>query len=214
MENGADNTELNQNNNKEETNEEQNENQSQQGFFQKYFWFIIFFIAFQIGIRIFKQNKDDPNDPKLTCIFEEGTKFDVNFYLSPKDHYSVIRDSKPIFTIKDMLFSYVNYSTNSLDNQINITYNMNYLYKRKNFKNSRLYLIAEIKLENDVFKRLHEFYGLEKVDLIRSINIFRYISILRGVPCIPLFSLFIKIFNFILSPAMLYLFTDVTFIFV
>ena len=181
MEKGADNTELNQNTNKDSTNEDQNENQPQQGFFQKYFWFIIFFIAFQIGIRIFKQNKEDPNDPKLTCIFEEGTKFDVNFYLSPKDHYSVIRDSNPIYTIKDMLFSYVNYSTNSLDNQINITYNMSYLYKRKNYKNSRLYLIAEIKLENDVFKRLHEFYGLEKPDLIRSINILKYVEDLTGL---------------------------------
>ena len=74
-------------NNKEEKKQvEQTEDQPQQGFFQKYFWYILFFVAFQIGTKIFKSSKEDPNEPKLTCIFEEGTKFDVNFYLSPKDY--------------------------------------------------------------------------------------------------------------------------------
>ena len=176
MSKSAENPELNEN-----KNEEKKEAESQPGFFQKYFYYILFFIAVQIGMRIFRSNKEDPNEPKLTCIFEEGTKFDVNFYLSPKDHPSVIRESKPIYTIKDMKFSYENYSTYSLDNQINITYNISYLYKRKNHKNSRLYLIAEIKLENDVYKRLNEFYGLEKQDLIRSINILKYIEDLTGL---------------------------------
>ena len=180
MEKSADNTELNENK-KEEINSEQKEEESKPGFFQKYIWYILFCIAFQIGIRLFKTNKEDPNDPVFTCILEEGTKFDVNFYLSPKDHHSVVRESKPIYTIKDMKFSYENYSTYSLDNQINVTYNLSYLYKRKNHKNSRLYLIAEIKLENDVYKRLNEFYGLEKGDLIRSINILKYIEDLTGL---------------------------------
>ena len=161
--------------------EQKTENKSEPGFFQKYFWFILFFIAFQIGTRIIKQTKDNPNDPKLTCIFEEGTKFDINFYLSTRDHYSIIKDTKPIYTIKDMIFSYNNYSLNSLDNQINVTYNMSFLNKKKNLKNSALYLIAEIKLENDIFKTLNKFYGLEKSDLIRSINILKYIDDLPGL---------------------------------
>ena len=173
-------TQLNENK-KEENSENQTENQSQPGFFQKYIWYIIFFIAFQIGLRIFKSQKDDPNEPKFTCIFEEGTKFDVNFYLSSKDHYSVIKDKKPIYTIKDMVFSYENYSHNSLDNQINITYNISYLYKRKNHKNSHLYLIAEIKLANDLFKQLNQYNGLEKQDLIRSMNILKYVEDLSGL---------------------------------
>ena len=172
------NTELKENKKEEE---EQNEKQSQPGFFQKYLWFILFFIAFQIGLKFFNANRENPNDPKLNCIFEEGTKFDVNFYLSTKDHYSVIENSKPIYTIKDMVFSYENYSSNSLDNQINITFNMSYLNKRKNLKNSRLYLIAELHLDNDVFQRLHEFYDLQKRDLIRSINILKYVDDLSGL---------------------------------
>ena len=169
-------------NNKEEKKQvEQTEDQPQQGFFQKYFWYILFFVAFQIGTKIFRSSKEDPNEPKLTCIFEEGTKFDVNFYLSTRDHHSIIKDSKPIYTIKDMIFSYNNYSSNSLDNQVNVTYNMSYLNKKKNLKNSALYLIAEIKLENDVFKTLNKFYGLEKSDLIRSINILKYIDDLPGL---------------------------------
>ena len=177
--NNSNNNQINKNEEKEKEN--QTETESQPGFFSKYFYFILFFIAFQIGMWIIKSTKDDPNDPKLTCIFEEGTKFDVNFYLSPKEHYSVIKDSKPIYTIKDMKFSYENYSSNSLDNEINITYNISYLYRRKNHKNSALYLIAEIKLDNDVFKQLNQYYGLEKQDLIRSMNILKYVEDLSGL---------------------------------
>ena len=183
MENQSENTkEQLEENKKDQISEENSENKKQEpGFFQKYYLYIIFFIAFQIGLRFFNKNREDPNEPKLTCIFEEGTKFDVNFYLSSKDHYSIIRDSKPIYTIKDMIFSYENYSSNSFDNMVNITYNISYLYKRKNHKNSKLYLIAEIKLSNDEFKRLNEYYGLEKQDLIRSINILKYIEDLSGL---------------------------------
>ena len=180
MEKEEENTSLNQNK-KEENPENPEENNSQQGFFQKYIWYIIFFVAFQIGLRLFNQNKENPNEPKFTCIFEEGTKFDVNFYLSSRDHFSVIKDSKPIYTIKNMTFSYENYSSYSFDNQINITYNLSYLYKRKNHKNSRLYLFAEIKLDEDVFQRLNEFYQLQKKDLIRSINILKYVEDLSGL---------------------------------
>ena len=165
---------------KEKEKQKQKE-QEQQSFCQKYYLFIIFFIAFQIGSIFFNKAKEDPNVPKFTCIFEEGTKFDVNFYLSPKDHYSVIKDSKPIYTIKDMIFSYENYSSYSFDNEINITYNISYLYKRKNHKNSRLYLISELKLEDDVFQRLNDFYGLEKKDLIKGINILKYVDDLTGL---------------------------------
>ena len=80
-----------------------------------------------------------------------------------------------------MTFSYENYSSYSFDNQINITYNLSYLYKRKNHKNSRLYLFAEIKLDEDVFQRLNEFYQLQKKDLIRSINILKYVEDLSGL---------------------------------
>ena len=180
MEKEEENTSLNQNK-KEENPENPEENNSQQGFFQKYIWYIIFFVAFQIGLRLFNQNKENPNEPKFNCIFEEGTKFDVNFYLSSRDHFSVIKDSKPIYTIKNMTFSYENYSSYSFDNQINITYNLSYLYKRKNHKNSRLYLFAEIKLDEDVFQRLNEFYQLQKKDLIRSINILKYVEDLSGL---------------------------------
>ena len=173
-------TQLNKNKN-EELSENQNGEQPQPGFFRKYFWFILFFIAFQIGLKFFNSMKDDPNEPKFTCIFEEGTKFDINFYLSSKDHYSVTKESQPIYTIKDMVFSYTNYSHNSLDNEVNITYNMSYLYKRKNHKNSHLYLITEIKLDSDVFKRLNQYYGLEKTDLIKSINILKYVEDLTGL---------------------------------
>ena len=173
-------TQLNKNKN-EELSENQNGEQPQPGFFRKYFWFILFFIAFQIGLKFFNSMKDDPNEPKFTCIFEEGTKFDINFYLSSKDHYSVTKESQPIYTIKDMVFSYTNYSHNSFDNEVNITYNMSYLYKRKNHKNSHLYLITEIKLDSDVFKRLNQYYGLEKTDLIKSINILKYVEDLTGL---------------------------------
>jgi hypothetical protein len=80
-----------------------------------------------------------------------------------------------------MIFSYTNYSYNSFDNEINVTYNLSYLYKRKSHKNSRLYLITEIKLDNDVFKRLNQYYGLEKNDLIKSINILKYVEDLTGL---------------------------------
>ena len=149
------------------------------GFFKKYIWYIVFFIAFRIGTGLF--GKANSNEPKLTGIFEEGTKFDVNFYLSSKDHYSSIKNIEPIYTIKDMIYSYKNFSSHSFENEINVTYNISYLYRRRNHKNSRLYLISEIKLDTDVFKRLNKYHGLEKSDLIRSINILKYVEDLTGL---------------------------------
>ena len=175
MSKNDENSQQNENLNKKTPQEQNNQPPEEQpGFFQKYMWYVIFFIAFQIGSSFIRKN--NPNDPLLTGILEEGTKFDVNFYLSTKDHYTSIKDKEPIYTIKDMIFSYKNYSLNSLENEINITYNISYLYRRKNHKNSRLYLISEVKLDNDVFKRLNKYHGLEKSDLIRSINILKYVE--------------------------------------
>ena len=181
MSKNEENSQQNENLNKKSPQEQNNQPpaEEQPGFFQKYMWYIIFFIAFQIGSSFFRKN--NPNDPLLTGILEEGTKFDVNFYLSTKDHYTSIKDKEPIYTIKDMIFSYKNYSLNSLENEINITYNISYLYRRKNHKNSRLYLISEVKLDTDVFKRLNKYHGLEKSDLIRSINILKYVEDLTGL---------------------------------
>ena len=153
MENQPENTkEQLEENTKEQISEENSENKKQEpGFFQKYYLYIIFFIAFQIGLRFFNKNREDPNEPKFTCIFEEGTKFDVNFYLSSKDHYSVIRDSKPIYTIKDMKFSYENYSSNSFDNMINITYNVYLKIIDREIEETYSYeIIAEIDLVKGV----------------------------------------------------------------
>jgi hypothetical protein len=160
---------------------EQNQQQAEEqpGFFRKYMWYIIIFVAFRIGTSIF--GKNNSNEPKLTGILEEGTKFDVNFYLSPKDHYTSIKNIDPIYTIKDMIFSYKNFSSYSFENEINVTYNISYLFRRKNHKNSRLYLISEIKLDDDIFKRLNRYHGLEKEDLIRSINILKYVEDLTGL---------------------------------
>jgi hypothetical protein len=80
-----------------------------------------------------------------------------------------------------MIFSYKNFSSYSFENEINVTYNISYLYRRKNHKNSRLYLISEIKLDDDIFKRLNRYHGLEKEDLIRSINILKYVEDLTGL---------------------------------
>ena len=181
MSKNDENSQQNENLNKKSPQEQNNQQppEEQPGFFQKYMWYIIFFIAFQIGSSFFRKN--NPNEPKLAGILEEGTKFDVNFYLSTKDHYTSIKDKEPIFTIKDMIYSYKNFSLNSLENEINITYNISYLYRRKNHKNSRLYLISEVKLDTDVFKRLNKYHGLEKSDLIRSINILKYVEDLTGL---------------------------------
>ena len=160
-------------------NQQQQQTEEQPGFFKKYIWYIVFFIAFRIGMNFFG-NKNS-NEPKLAGIIEEGTKFDVNFYLSTKDHYTSIKNIEPIYTIKDMIFSYKNFSSHSFENEINITYNISYLYRRKNHKNSRLYLISELKLDADVFKRLNQYHGLEKEDLIRSINILKYVEDLTGL---------------------------------
>ena len=159
--------------------EENNQQEEQPGFFKKYMWYIIIFIGFRIGSSLF--GKANSNEPKLTGVFEEGTKFDINFYLSPKDHYTSIQNIEPIYTIKDMIFSYTNFSSNSFENEINITYNLSYLYRRKNHKNSRLYLISELKLNSDSYKRLNQYYGLNKEDLIRSINILKYVEDLTGL---------------------------------
>ena len=180
MSKNEENSQQNENLNKKSPQEQNNQPPAEEpGFFQKYMWYIIFFIAFQIGSSFIRKN--NPNDPLLTGILEEGTKFDVNFYLSTKDHYTSIKDKEPIYTIKDMVFSYKNFSLNSLENEINITYNISYLYRRKNHKNSRLYLISEVKLDTDVFKRLNKYHGLEKSDLIRSINILKYVEDLTGL---------------------------------
>jgi len=174
------NTEQKQNIENKNTNEENSQQTEQQpGFFRKYIWYIVFFIAFRIGTSLF--GKANSNEPKLTGILEEGIKFDINFYLSPKDHYTSINNIKPIYTIKDMIYSYKNFSSNSLENEINITYNISYLYKRKNHKNSRLYLLSELKLDTDTFKRLNQYHGLQKEDLIRSINILKYVEDLTGL---------------------------------
>ena len=174
------NTEQKQNIENKNTNEENSQQTEQQpGFFRKYIWYIVFFIAFRIGTSLF--GKANTNEPKLTGILEEGIKFDINFYLSPKDHYTSINNIKPIYTIKDMIYSYKNFSSNSLENEINITYNISYLYKRKNHKNSRLYLLSELKLDTDTFKRLNQYHGLQKEDLIRSINILKYVEDLTGL---------------------------------
>ena len=166
--------------NEEKKEQDANQNQEEQpGFFKKYFWYILLFIAFRIGSSIFK--RDNPNEPKLTGIIEEGTKFDVNFYLTTKDHYTSIKNIEPIYTIKNMIYSYKNFSSNSLDNEVNITYNISYIQRRKNHKNSRLYLISELKLDTDTFKRYNKYYGLEKEDLIRSINILKYVEDLTGL---------------------------------
>ena len=169
-------------NEKVEKNSQGTENPQQEeqpGFFRKYIWYIVFFIAFRIGSSL--MSKANTNDPKLTGAIEEGTKFDVNFYLTTKDHYTSIKDLEPIYTIKDMIYSYKNFSSNSLENEINITYNLSYLYRRKNHKNSRLYLMSEIKLDTDVYKRLNRYHGLTKEDLIRSINILKYVEDLTGL---------------------------------
>jgi hypothetical protein len=174
------NTEQKQNIENKNTNEENSQQTEQQpGFFRKYIWYIVFFIAFRIGTSLF--GKANSNEPKLTGILEEGIKFDINFYLSPKDHYTSINNIKPIYTMKDMIYSYKNFSSNSLENEINITYNISYLYKRKNHKNSRLYLLSELKLDTDTFKRLNQYHGLQKEDLIRSINILKYVEDLTGL---------------------------------
>ena len=169
-------------NEKVEKNSQGTENPQQEeqpGFFRKYIWYIVFFIAFRIGSSL--MSKANTNDPKLTGVIEEGTKFDINFYLTTKDHYTSIKDLEPIYTIKDMIYSYKNFSSNSLENEINITYNLSYLYRRKNHKNSRLYLMSEIKLDTDVYKRLNRYHGLTKEDLIRSINILKYVEDLTGL---------------------------------
>ena len=153
--------------------------EEQPGFFKKYMWYIILFIAFRIGTSLFEKAKS--NEPKLTGILEEGEKFDINFYLSPKDHYTSIENLKPIYTIKDMIYSYKNFSSNSLENEINITYNISYLYRRKNHKNSRLFLLSEFKLNENTFKRLNQYHGLQKENLIRSINILKYVEDLTGL---------------------------------
>ena len=158
---------------------QQQQQEEQTGFFRKYIWYIVFFIAFKIGTNLF--GKISANDPKLTGIIEEGTKFDVNFYLTTKDHYSLIKDLEPIYTIKDMIYSYKNFSSNSFENEINITYNISYLYRRKNHKNSRLYLMAELKLDNDEFKKLNRYHGVQKEDLVRSVNILKYVEDLTGL---------------------------------
>ena len=158
---------------------QQQQQEEQTGFFRKYIWYIVFFIAFKIGTNLF--GKISANDPKLTGIIEEGTKFDVNFYLTTKDHYSSIKDLEPIYTIKDMIYSYKNFSSNSFENEINITYNISYLYRRKNHKNSRLYLMAELKLDNDEFKKINRYHGVQKEDLVRSVNILKYVEDLTGL---------------------------------
>jgi len=87
MSKNNENSQQNENLNKKSPQEQNNQPPEEQpGFFQKYMWYIIFFIAFQIGSSFFRKN--NPNDPQLTGILEEGTKFDVNFYLSTKDHYT------------------------------------------------------------------------------------------------------------------------------
>ena len=168
------NTNLKENVEKIPPEEEKKKQDEQPGFFKKYFWYIVFFVGFRIGSSFL--GNASSNEPKLTGVIEEGTKFDVNFYLSSNDHYSSIRSKEPIYTIKDMIYSYKNFSLNSLENEINITYNISYLYKRKNHKNSRLYLISELKIDEDTFKRLNKYHGLEKEDLIRSINILKYVD--------------------------------------
>ena len=175
-----DNTQPKENIDKKNQNEEnRQQTEEQPGFFKKYMWYIILFIAFRIGTSLFSKAKT--NEPKLTGILDEGVKFDINFYLSPKDHYTSINNLKPIYTIKDMIYSYNNFSTNSLENEINITYNISYLYRRKNHKNSRLYLLSELKLDANTFKRLNQYHGLQKEDLIRSINILKYVEDLTGL---------------------------------
>lgn len=169
----------NENVDKKQPEVNQQQTEEQPGFFKKYIWYIVFFIAFRIGSSVL--GKNNSNDPKLSGIIEEGTKFDVNFYLSTRDHYTSIKNMEPIYTIKDMIYSYKNFSSYSFENEINITYNISYLYRRKNHKNSRLYLISELKLDTDVFKRLNKYYGLEKEDLIRSINILKYVEDLTGL---------------------------------
>ena len=169
----------NENVDKKQPEVNQQQTEEQPGFFKKYIWYIVFFIAFRIGSSVL--GKNNSNDPKLSGIIEEGTKFDVNFYLSTREHYTSIKNMEPIYTIKDMIYSYKNFSSYSFENEINITYNISYLYRRKNHKNSRLYLISELKLDTDVFKRLNKYYGLEKEDLIRSINILKYVEDLTGL---------------------------------
>ena len=159
--------------------EEKKQPEEQQGFFKKYIWYIVFFVALRIGSSFL--GNASSNEPKLSGVIEEGTKFDVNFYLSSNDHYTSIKNKEPIYTIKDMIYSYKNFSLNSLENEINITYNISYLYKRKNHKNSRLYLISELKIDENSFKRLNKYHGLEKEDLIRSINILKYVEDLTGL---------------------------------
>ena len=179
MSNNEQNTNPNEKVEKNSPGTENPQQEEQPGFFRKYIWYIVFFIAFRIGSSL--MSKENTNDPKLTGVIEEGTKFDVNFYLTTKDHYTSIKDLEPIYTIKDMIYSYKNFSSNSLENEINITYNLSYLYRRKNHKNSRLYLMSEIKLDTDVYKRLNRYHGLTKEDLIRSINILKYVEDLTGL---------------------------------
>ena len=179
MSNNEQNTNHNEKVEKNSPGTENPQQEEQPGFFRKYIWYIVFFIAFRIGSSL--MSKENTNDPKLTGVIEEGTKFDINFYLTTKDHYTSIKDLEPIYTIKDMIYSYKNFSSNSLENEINITYNLSYLYRRKNHKNSRLYLMSEIKLDTDVYKRLNRYHGLTKEDLIRSINILKYVEDLTGL---------------------------------
>ena len=154
--------------------EEQKDEEEPKGFFGKYIWYILFFITFQIGMKYFNTNSS--SIPKLKGVIEEGVKFDVNFYLSPKENLRSVKDLKPIYTIKDMIYSYLNFSSYSFDNLVNVTYNISYIQKKKNHKNAALYLIAEMKLKDDEFKRLNKYYKGQHSDFLRSINILKYVE--------------------------------------
>lgn len=160
----------------DEETDKKEEGEEKQGFFSKYFWYILFFIAFQIGLKFFNQNPSMSNIPKLKGIIEEGTKFDIVFYLSSQETPRSLKELTPIYTIKDMIYSYTNFSSSSFDNKVNITYNISYLQKKKNNKNSGLYLIAELKLKGDVFKQLNKYKQAERSDFLRSINILKYVE--------------------------------------
>lgn len=166
-------------NNKEENKKEEKE-QPKQGFFRKYFWYILIFIGYQFVSRIIKYFQAS-SGPQLDCILEEGTIFDVNFYLSNNDHYSSVKGKEPIYTIKNLIFSYNNFSTYSMDNEVFVEYNISHLYKRKNHKYSKIYLISELKFSKNVFNKLNKQHGLHEENLYNSMNILKYVEDLTGL---------------------------------
>ena len=173
-----DNTPSNANQNRNAQSPSNQEPQS--GFsFSTFLYPIAIFLVINIAMNFIKGGGNNPNAINLTSIVSNITFYDVNFYLS-KDQ-SVPRRAKPIYTLKDMKYSYSTDPDISLQDRYEInftsTYNISHILNMRKKNKAAIYLITQMVFHNqEEQKYLQKKYAIPDSAFYQYINVLEYVD--------------------------------------